>query len=249
MRIPPTCTNINRYPLDGKNGISLATIVAHIVMIPVAKASGVLGSLPWAGSRRTLLIATLFIVMRGVAFALIADPWALLAICFLDGLSAGAFGVLAVLMVGDLAVGSGRANVLQGAMAACIGMGASISNGIFGAVTESEGVNITFWCLSAFAGAAVIMLLLFVKDLHDYEATYNAANLTLFASPKKAFDADEMKQSYYAATGDSTTPGGSKLTTHNPSFERGSSHDGGDVNELSRSLFPSSGGKGVTSNV
>lgn len=68
-------------------------------MIPVAKISGILGALEWAGSRRTLAFATVMIVIRGVMFAMVSDSWTLLGLCFLDGLSAGAFGVLAVLMV------------------------------------------------------------------------------------------------------------------------------------------------------
>jgi MFS family permease len=173
-------------PLDGKNGISLATIVAHIVMIPVAKFSGILAALEKFGSRRTLTVATVMIVLRGVAFALTSDPWSLLGISFLDGLSAGAFGVLAILMVGDLAVGSGHANLLQGAMAASIGMGSSISNGIFGAVTEASGVNTTFWWLAAMGCIAVALLVVFIEDLHDYEATNNAENISFWGGAPRS---------------------------------------------------------------
>jgi len=175
----------HRLPLDGKNGISLATVVAHIVMIPVAKVSGILASLEWAGSKWTLTWATSMIVLRGIAFALLSDAWALLGVCFLDGLSAGAFGVLAILMVGDLAVGTGRSNLLQGAMAACIGAGASISNGVFGAVTESNGVDTTFWSLAAIGCVALAILIWCVDDLHDYVATGNPENTTFWNSPTR----------------------------------------------------------------
>jgi len=226
------------YPLDGKNGISLATIVAHVVMIPVAKASGVLATMPRFGSRNTLTVATVMIVFRGVLFALVSDPWSLLGISFLDGLSAGAFGVLAVLMVGDLAVGSGRANVLQGAMAACIGMGGSLSNGIFGRVTEDSSVDTTFWWLAVFGAIAVALLLVAVQDLHDYDVTVPVDDDSSDHVEKATYYPSPHKQSGLSRRSSS---GGAVV---NPLFDRAltgeddSTTINGSENKASRSLFP-----------
>lgn len=65
-------------------------------------------------------------------------------------------------------------------MAASIGLGSSISNGIFGAVTESAGVSTTFWWLAAFGCGALALLVFVVKDLHDYQATNNSENTSFF---------------------------------------------------------------------
>ena len=51
----------------------------------------------------------------------------------LDGVAAGAFGVLAVLIMSDLTQGTGRFSMMQGGLATGIGIGASASNGIGGA--------------------------------------------------------------------------------------------------------------------
>lgn len=49
----------------GKNGVSLATIVAQFIMVPVAKASGWLSKRSWAGTKRTMLVAFLTLPVRG----------------------------------------------------------------------------------------------------------------------------------------------------------------------------------------
>eukprot|EP00808_Paulinella_micropora_P003662 g15876.t1 len=158
------------FPLDGKNGISVATIVAQIIMIPVAHACGWLSTLRWAGSKKTLMLATITITIRGFVFASSEEPWFLLIMCFLDGIGAGAFGVCAVLMVSDLTQDTGRCNLLQGVMAACVGVGGSISNGLSGGLVEKYSVNMVFITLAICALFADV-LLAFVHDLHDYNVT------------------------------------------------------------------------------
>jgi MFS family permease len=71
---------------------------------------------------------------------------------------AGIFGVLWILIVADLAKGTGRFNTLQGTIQACLGIGALLSNFIAGAVVKNLGYDVGFFML---AGVAVAGLALF----------------------------------------------------------------------------------------
>jgi MFS family permease len=76
----------------------------------------------------------------------------------LDGVGAAGFGVLWVLITADLAKGTGRFNSLQGAIQACLGIGAFLSNFIAGFVVKNAGYDVGFLML---AGIAVAGLALF----------------------------------------------------------------------------------------
>ena len=88
---------------------------------------------PWAGSKKTLLVGYLTLPCRGICFAMSNDIWTLLWFQCLDGVAAGAFGVLSVLIMSDLTQGTGRFSMMQGGLATGIGIGASASHGIGGA--------------------------------------------------------------------------------------------------------------------
>lgn len=147
-------------PLNGKNGVSIATLVAQLIMIPVAKLCGHLATKGWAGgSVKLLLLASLTLPIRAFAFAASNNIWTLLGLQFLDGISAGAFGVLAVLIMCDLTEGTGRFSMMQGALATAIGGGAAASNGIAGAITDRYGFEVTFHTLGFFSLLTCLLLL------------------------------------------------------------------------------------------
>ena len=75
--------------LDGKNGVSIATLVAQLIMIPVAKMSGWLAKKK-PGARwsvQLLFAASLTLPARAFAFASSNHIWTLLGLQFLDGVS------------------------------------------------------------------------------------------------------------------------------------------------------------------
>lgn len=80
----------------------------------------------------------------------------------IDGISAGIFGVVATIMVSDLAANTGRFNFLLGTLGMCVGLGSSMSNLLGGFLAISYGFSIGFFnlCLIAFLGFIIYLLLL-----------------------------------------------------------------------------------------
>jgi len=66
----------------------------------------------------------------------------------LDGIGAAIFGVLWVVIISDLAKGTGRFNLLQGLIQAALDVGAFLSNFLAGFIVKSFGYNSGFLLLS-----------------------------------------------------------------------------------------------------
>ncbi len=128
---------------------SACILVAQAVMVPVAWAAGRRSS-RW-GRKPVFLIAFIALPIRAVLFATISTPGLLVSAQALDGISAGIFGVVSVVMMADLARGTGRFNLLQGAIATCVAIGGSISNLMAGFVVQRAGFGVGFLTLGAIA--------------------------------------------------------------------------------------------------
>jgi MFS family permease len=77
------------------------------------------------------------------------------AIQLLDGVAAGIFGVISVLIASDLMRGTGRFNLAQGLTALAVGVGASLSNATAGFVVQWFGYPSGFLYLAAIACCAL----------------------------------------------------------------------------------------------
>jgi MFS family permease len=124
---------------------------------------------PWVGrkaeqwGRRPLLIvAFAALVARGILFGAISNPYALVAVQLLDGLTAAAFAVLVPLTVADLTYGTGRFNVTLGMVGMMMGLGASLSPLLAGYASEGFGPSWAFYSLASVAtlGLASVSLLM-----------------------------------------------------------------------------------------
>jgi MFS family permease len=91
------------------------------------------------------------IALRGVLFAVSRSHALLIAIQVLDGIGAGIFGVVSVLVIAELTHGTGRFNLAQGATATAIGIGAALSNVGAGELAKREGFPAAFLALAAVA--------------------------------------------------------------------------------------------------
>jgi MFS family permease len=91
-------------------------------------------------------------------FSFTSSPVGVIAIQLLDGVAAGIFGVISVLIASDLMRGTGRFNLAQGLTALAVGVGAALSNATSGYVVEWFGYPMGFLYL---AGIAVVALLFF----------------------------------------------------------------------------------------
>lgn len=96
--------------------------------------------------------------LRAVLYTLTHYAVPLVAIQILDGVGAGIFGVVSVLVIADLTQGTGRFNVALGAISTAVGIGAALSQSIAGSIAHQFGFNIAFLLLGAAALAAFAVL-------------------------------------------------------------------------------------------
>jgi len=123
------------------------------------------------GRKPLLLVAFGALPVRAVLYTLTAKAGALVAIQILDGVGAGIFGVVSVLVIADLTKGSGRFNLTLGAISTAVGIGASLSQVTAGAVVHHLGFNAGFLFLGAIAAAAFGILAFCMPETHGKRIT------------------------------------------------------------------------------
>jgi MFS family permease len=119
------------------------------------------------GRKPLLLIAFGVLPIRAVLYTLTSNTIALVAIQVLDGVGAGIFGVVSVLVIADLTQGSGRFNVTLGAIATAVGIGAALSQTVAGAIVHHFNFNTGFLFLAAIAAAAFCILSFFMPETRE----------------------------------------------------------------------------------
>ncbi len=120
---------------------------------------------PWAGRaaegwgrRPILLLGFGALPIRGMLFADITDPYLMILIQLLDGLSAAALGVLTPLIVADITDGSGHYTTCLGIVGLAIGGGATLSTTAAGLVADRFGSAATFLSLGAVGLCATLLV-------------------------------------------------------------------------------------------
>jgi predicted MFS family arabinose efflux permease len=132
------------------------------------------------GRKPLLLIAFGVLPIRGVLYTLTSNTALLVAIQVLDGIGAGIFGVVSVLVIADLTRGTGRFNLTLGAITTAVGIGAALSQVIAGSIVHHFGSNVGFLFLAAVAGAAFGILYFFMPETRNEQflnATQGAPTL------------------------------------------------------------------------
>ena len=102
--------------------------------------------------------------VRGVLFSFSSSPYAVVAIQLLDGVAAGIFGVISVLIASDLMRGTGRFNLAQGLTALSVGIGAALSNLTAGFVVQRFGYATGFLYLAGVAGVALVFFAVLMPE-------------------------------------------------------------------------------------
>ena len=154
---------------DKKNSslyLSAAIIIAQGVMALVASYSGNTAD---NGRKKIMLVAFLLLPIRAILFAFIDNPYILTAIQVLDGIGAGIFGVVSILMVADLSKGTGRFNLLQGCVYSAIGLAASVSSIIGGVVVKATGYTVGFISLAGLGVLAFLFFFFLVPETKEIE--------------------------------------------------------------------------------
>ncbi len=151
--------------------MSACIVMSQLVMIPVALASGRLAD--YIGRKPIFLVGFLALIARGLLFALSKNPNYLVGVEALDGIGTGISGVLTVLIVSDLAKGTGRFNFLQGTMQGCLGLGSFFGNLAAGLTAKSFGFPATFVWLACVAIAGLLFALRMPETLDRKTAEQN----------------------------------------------------------------------------
>jgi predicted MFS family arabinose efflux permease len=124
---------------------------------------------PWVGrqaerwGRRPLLLAGFAALpIRGFLLATVTDPYLLVAVQLLDGLTAAVFSVMVPLTIADLTRGTGRFNLTQGIVGTAMGIGASLSPTLAGYMSDTFSSKVAFLGLASIAvlGLATVWLLM-----------------------------------------------------------------------------------------
>ena len=154
------------HPGEDAVALSACIIAAQFVMVGVAWAVG-RASARGIGRKAVFLVALAVLPLRGILFSFTPSPYGVVAIQLLDGVAAGIFGVIAVLIASDLMRGTGRFNMAQGLVALAVGIGAGLSNATAGYVVQWFGHSIGFLYLAAIALCALSFFALLMPGTRE----------------------------------------------------------------------------------
>jgi len=143
-------------------------LIAACIVVPqlvVAVFSPLVGrqAARW-GRRPLLLLGYGALVIRGALFTSVANPFLLVAVQVLDGISAAVLGVLVPLIITDVTRETGRLNLTQGAIGTAVGIGASLSTPFAGYLTDRFGSFMAFAGMAASAALGFLLVALLMPE-------------------------------------------------------------------------------------
>jgi predicted MFS family arabinose efflux permease len=158
----------------GGNGPSLylsaGIVLSQLALIAVSLVAG--RNARTLGRKPIFAVAIVVLAIRGVLFALtVHTPRLLVAVEGLDGLAAGVYDVIWVLVAADIARGTGRFNVTLAIFAAAQGIGATASNVLAGFLASRFGFSATFDVLAALALVAFALFLVAMPETRAARAS------------------------------------------------------------------------------
>jgi predicted MFS family arabinose efflux permease len=163
------------HPGEDAIALSACIIAAQLVMVGIAWAVG-RASARGVGRKTIFLVALAVLPVRGLLFSFTTSPVGVVAIQLLDGVAAGIFGVVSVLIASDLMRGTGRFNLAQGLTALAVGVGAALSNATSGFVVQWFGYAAGFLFLAAVALCALAFFATLMPETRVREGTAGNAS-------------------------------------------------------------------------
>ena len=152
-------------------GSEASLVIAACIVAPQAVTAAIS---PWAGRaadgwgrRPILLLGFAALPIRGVLFAGIADPYLMVLIQLLDGLSAAALGVLTPLIVADITRDTGGYTTALGVVGLAIGGGATLSTTVAGVVADQFGGEAAFLGLAAVGLCATLLVAIVMPETRN----------------------------------------------------------------------------------
>ncbi|CCD86610.1 putative permease of the major facilitator superfamily [Bradyrhizobium sp. ORS 285] len=143
-------------------------LIAFCIVVPqaiVALTSPSVGAVAQQWGRRPLLmLGFAALTIRGALFALVHDPYVLVAVQLFDGVTAAVFAVMIPLTVADVAFGSGHFNLAQGIVGTASGIGGSLSTVVAGFASDRYGSVTAFMGLSGVALTGLVLIALLMPE-------------------------------------------------------------------------------------
>jgi MFS family permease len=140
--------------------IAACIIVPQIVVAAISPWVGRQAQL-W-GRRPLLVLGFAALPIRAVLFATVSDPYLVVVVQVLDGITAAVFAVMMPLIIADITVGTGHFSLAQGIVGTATGIGAAISTVLAGYIADHLGGSVAFFALGtvAFVGLTVVYALM-----------------------------------------------------------------------------------------
>lgn len=142
--------------------IGACIVVPQIIVAVIAPSVGRHSHI-W-GRRTLLLIGVGALPIRAFLFSIVNDPYLIVAVQILDGLTAAIIGVIVPLIVADLTRGSGRFNTGLGMVGTMSGIGASLSPTLAGLIADHLGNTIAFLSLGMIGAMALMAVWLLIPE-------------------------------------------------------------------------------------
>ena len=137
--------------------MSACVVVTQFVIMCSAAAIG-----RWAnahGRKPLLLLGFGVLPVRAFLYTVVHQKAGLISVQLLDGVANAIFGVVSVLIVADRTRGTGRFNLVQGALATAVGLGAALSTTFGGKLIQHGDYHVSFLALGGVAAVALTILL------------------------------------------------------------------------------------------
>ena len=102
--------------------------------------------------------------MRAVLFSVVTDPWLMMVVQVLDGVTGAMVTVLTILVITDLTAGTGRFNLAQGVVGTLTGISAAVSTTVTGFIVQQFGDVAGFLTMAAGMGLGIVLLWTFLPE-------------------------------------------------------------------------------------
>ncbi|MGE5159147.1 MAG: MFS transporter [Gemmatimonas sp.] len=143
-------------------------LIAACIIVPqaiVALLSPSVGAKAQSWGRRPILfLGFAALTVRGLLFAVVHDPYLLVAVQVFDGVTAAVFSVMVPLIVADVAFGTGHFNLAQGIVGTATGIGASLSTVLAGYISDKLGSPVAFMSLACVAALGLALIALVMPE-------------------------------------------------------------------------------------
>jgi len=150
--------------LTKRDGTQASLIIAACILAPQAVVALLS---PWVGRtaerlgrRPMMLLGWGSLPLRGVLFAVLPNPYLLVAVQAISGVSAAVFGVMVPVIADDVTLGARRFNLCIGIFGLAATAGGALSTTLAGLLADMAGDRVAFLVLAAagLAGTALVWL-------------------------------------------------------------------------------------------